>query len=162
MMRYLPTVLMSTVLLTGGAPTDGDRSCRTMADCASGWRCLAPGEFLGCGTCYAAYDCDSDLACRSLGEEFICAQVGCSCGPICTPGCVSDSGCAPSESCGLDHRCAPRACLLDEDCPINFDCTGSDDRRCLRKSCIADDQCDGFCVQHSCYESLGTCAAMPM
>jgi len=161
-MRYLPALLTSTALLTGGLATDGGGSCRTMADCAFGMRCLAPDEFPGCGTCYVGDDCDSDLACRPLGEAFICAQVGCSCGPTCTQGCVSDSGCAPSESCGLDHRCAPRACAVDEDCPANFACLGSDDRRCTRKSCIADDQCDGFCVRYSCYESLGTCTSMPL
>ncbi len=153
----LPIALCSNVVFAGGVDP-----CRSRADCRPGLFCLAPGESPGCGTCFVGDECDSDAACSSYGDGAICERVSCACQPICTLGCLSDLNCDAGQSCEPDHRCAPRACASDDDCPANFSCVGSKDLRCARKSCVLDADCQGYCVDERCYETLGTCTSMPL
>jgi hypothetical protein len=95
-----------------------------------------------------------------MGEHFICAQVPCPCTPDeteCQAGCIDDTSCgAEWLACGADHRCAPKPCTANGDCPLHFEC-GSD-ATCRRMPCTSDSMCDGYCVLGGCYSELGVCS----
>jgi hypothetical protein len=49
--------------------------------------------------------------------------------------------------------------MLDTECPSTFECrVGHVAGFCRRRVCTDDVECgDGFCVEGTCYESLGVC-----
>jgi hypothetical protein len=146
--------------------------CRHYDECQqSGGRCLAPGEFPGCGPTPAPVPtldrCQVDTDCRSRGDAFICTPVDprtCEFGLACVAGCRTDGDCAVGEACDLTHRCVPHPCTFDADCPALFACPNVSEgqRGCYRRTCVTDPDClGGFCVTGSCYDQLGACATPP-
>jgi hypothetical protein len=141
---------------------DPEPGCHNHHECENGARCLAPGEFRGCGICQPFEDeCERDGDC---GGELICAAAqdeDCPCNPvmICQPGCGGGSTCGTGERCA-DGHCVPQRCG-PELCPRHFRCQpveGFGDG-CVRQPCLTEDTCDGgFCVNGACYPTLGTCA----
>ena len=153
-------------------PTPPAGRCRDSNECQQGGgRCLAPGAFPGCGPTPAPVPtldrCQVDTDCRSRGEDFICTPVDprtCEIGLVCVAGCKTDADCAVGEACDPTHRCAPRPCASDTDCPPLFACSDLPEgqRGCYRRTCVTDPDCiGGFCVTGSCYDQLGACATPP-
>ena len=137
--------------------------CHSDQDCTSpSYLCLAPGAFPGCGACYAGDGCQVDADCGSAGSTQICEVPGCTCDSekACIGGCAEDSSCGLGRVCGEDHRCRPKPCLIDTDCPQFFGCDG--DGACSRTGCDADEECPGgACVNGGCYDGAGTCTSPP-
>jgi hypothetical protein len=123
-----------------------------------GLTCVQPGDSLGCGVCNpTAGSCTSDAECA----PSICEPIECSCSEqrACVPGCASTADCGEGLSCDIvGHRCLPASCSENAPCPDNFICA---DGLCARASCTGDTDCDGFCVDGKCFDSLGTCKAPP-
>lgn len=156
---------------TGGATASGgnggsgglpEGKCRASTDCkvmTDG--CVPPGSKLPCGACFDPPDtCQSDADCAAGGPSSICETAQCACNgeKACTPGCTSAVTCGTGEDCGSDHRCAPRSCAQQLDCPINFRCPPVNNSHCERRSCKVDPECDqGYCVEGLCYDLLGDC-----
>jgi hypothetical protein len=62
--------------------------------------------------------------------------------------------------CSSNHRCIPRTCASQADCPDLFACVP--EKVCAREKCTSDDDCGpGACVNGACYNSLGTCTPPP-
>jgi hypothetical protein len=73
-------------------------------------------------------------------------------GPSCRPPCTSNDDCNYWESCQTDGICQPLPC---ETCPSYLSCTGG---KCGPKSCTTDADCPGaYCVDDTCFATLGTC-----
>jgi hypothetical protein len=151
------------VLAVDAALRGCDPGCHDEGECEEGARCLAPGEFRGCGFCQPLEsDCERDSDCEG---GLICAPVkeeGCPCTEvkICQPGCDSDDDCAIGEQCDLAKRCGRQRCA-SEACPPFFLCRAlpTFGYACIRQPCGQDGDCDGgACVNGACYETLGTCA----
>lgn len=104
--------------------------------------------------------CTSDTDCAAEGAAAICTPAPCACGdvPSCQQGCTSDATCGAGETCGPTHRCAPEACTSTSDCPEDFTCNGA---ACQRIACTDDAACSGYCVDGLCFETPGTCSAIP-
>jgi hypothetical protein len=142
--------------------------CSSASDCPTGpYECVAPGASPGCDPCIPSTECTSDADCAALGPNQICNATPCSCTPngmACEQGCGQASDCNdPALGCE-NHRCVPKMCQSDVDCPRLFHCSigGIDQQRCVRNTCKADVDCgDGFCVDGSCYDSLGMCLPFP-
>jgi hypothetical protein len=136
--------------------------CHRDADCSSPTSlCLAPGAFPGCGACLAGDGCLSDDDCSATGANLVCEVPACTCEgeKSCLAGCT-DASCPLGESCGEDHRCRPRACDSQGDCPEFFVCSAGG--TCARKPCDVDGDCEGgACVNGGCYVQAGTCTAPP-
>jgi ELWxxDGT repeat protein len=156
-------------------PTVPAGRCRNSGDCMvpsnSGF-CLEPGGFPGCGPTPAPVPtqnrCRDDSDCVSRGNAFICNDVDprtCQVGLACMLGCLSDRDCPTAQGCASWHRCVPRLCATDADCPPLFACdqvADSSVRRCARRTCAGDVDCgSGICVTGSCYADLGTCVLPP-
>lgn len=146
-------------------------TCRSAAECSSGFRCLAPGESAGCGICRIfTSDCDSDAPCKSLGEQFICAPVppdDCPCNAvlICQAGCLGAEQCGEGQSCDPGQRCVARLCNTESECEASFSCAplpgDPEHSACMRTTCDSDSGCgDGFCVNQRCYSEIGICTPL--
>lgn len=149
-----------------------ESGCRDSSDCNPAFElCLEPGGFAGCGVTPApvpTWDrCQVDSDCRSRGEAFICTSAEprrCQFGRACMAGCLADGDCAVGKACDPTHRCVPRPCTSDADCPPLFACPDlrEGSRGCYRRTCVTDPNClGGFCVAGSCYDQLGACVALP-
>jgi hypothetical protein len=147
---------------TGGqGPFDtcplGANQCRGRADCD--YRqpsCISPAAVI-CALCLnELLPCGTDNDCQVDGGGLVCDVVACACSPGargCIRGCEDASGCRPGEACVAGH-CRPISCQGDADCPTDFGCNN---RICERKTCTTDAICSGYCVNGSCYSTLGTC-----
>ncbi len=155
------------------APSQPANPCRSSADCnaARFEGCVAPGENVGCGACFAApHDCVTDADCAPVeGLARVCLRTFYPCadcgggdgfGTSCVPRCES-VGCAPGTACGTDGRCAPIRCDAGYSCPVGTTCetSGGDGHGCVRASCTTDSDCPcgTGCVEGRCHESLGMC-----
>jgi hypothetical protein len=144
-------------------PCPAPGMCRSVQDCSGAENCLLPGQSAGCGACDPSpATCASDTDCAP-GD--LCQPIACSCdgnGTECVPGCTTDSQCGADQMCGSNGRCEARMCNTDSDCPAQFRCAG-DPGGCLRLTCSADVDCTpgGFCVNLTCQDALGSCAAPP-
>jgi len=150
-----------------GAPTRGT-PCSNDRDCGGNdpfFRCWAPGEFMGCGTCSPdGANCSSDTDCTvAMGSSLvaICDQAPstvcyCRAVKICQAGCRARSDCPPGQGCNLSHQCQT-TCGPSEDgtCPVDFSCGA--DGFCGRTSCTTDAGCSGACVKGACYSTPGSC-----
>jgi hypothetical protein len=145
--------------------------CQSQGDCPMGGvhlACLAPGQSPGCGPCIVGSSCSRDADCAPLGPNQICISSPCACTPnqmICQQGCGETADCRdPALEC-QQHRCLPKACRADADCPRHYHCFigGVDGQRCVRDACNTDGDCgDGFCVDGACYDSLGICTPLTL
>ncbi len=148
----------------------GDGQCTTEQACKSSTgMCKSPGASFGCGICFPGPStCQASADCQP-GE--VCKAKACSCdgANACQPGCKSDAECDQSaigQVCGADGECKPVACKTvnqDADCPTDFECLlgTSGAAMCMRKGCSASSQCQGVCVNGSCYDQPGTCGFPP-
>jgi hypothetical protein len=136
--------------------------CHDQPECGAqfGFICLAPGGTLGCPICMmGGGTCNADTDC---GGGQICQPIACACdgSKQCVPGCTSD--CPQGEACdNSDHpRCVPQGCNAANPCPRAFDCVMS---ACARRPCQTDADCGAalYCVDGSCYDSLGQCTVQP-
>ena len=132
--------------------------CDEQADCPQVTVCAPPGTPFGCGSCNNQEGtCTDDAECKAQGATQICELIPCTCdnNKACAQGCVDDTTCAEGETCDLAaNRCRATTCDDPADCPANFDCVN---QRCTRASCTDHAECVGFCVEGSCYSSLGEC-----
>jgi hypothetical protein len=113
--------------------------CRSNADCQSGEDCFAPDFVPPAGV-------DIRRTCPNPGPRGRC-------GPDCTA-----TSCAAGEECGPGGDCVPRRCdrsNADLVCPHNFACDAQG--TCGRKPCTRDADCEGACVNGSCYPRPGAC-----
>ena len=160
--------------LTGSGGSGGvanteinDTPCRSSTECAgSAMYCRPPGEPMCGPPCLSRRDCESDDEC---GADEVCHEivwVPCCgwwseplptrCLPQCTAGdCGDDSQC-------VGGRCEPILCSEGSECPPYTPChpgdPDADANGCRRLDCETDADCeDGYCVNSSCYEALGTC-----
>jgi hypothetical protein len=142
---------------------DPEPGCHNLHECEAGARCLAPGEFGGCGYCQPFEgDCERDSDCE---DGSICTPVkpeACPCNEVrvCQPGCLTAADCELGEECTDAGRCRPQRCP-PASCPPLFSCRPIEGRGngCVRQFCAQDLHCDqGFCVNGACYDTLGTCA----
>jgi hypothetical protein len=133
------------------------KGCHSDKECTGGQFCLAPGASPGCGVCNPS-GCADDSSC---GPGQVCDFAPCVCnnsGRGCIPGC-STAGCAEGQTCGNSNHCIPTFCQNPSDCPAQFQCDVNS-HNCSRKACLDDSNCPGgFCVENSCYSSLGTCSS---
>jgi len=131
--------------------------CDAADDCqAMGGDCAPPGTARACGMCNPdPGDCTTDDECAT-GD--ICAPMLCACNgdSQCVAGCTGPSDCEVGTVCaGGDHpRCETASCAAADPCPADFDCATSE---CARRSCTSDLECDGYCVEGSCYAAMGEC-----
>jgi hypothetical protein len=132
--------------------------CGEQADCSDVTACVPPGTELACGSCNNQENsCADDAECKAQRPTAICEPIPCSCdgNKACGDGCVDDTTCAEGETCDLAaNRCRATTCDDIADCPANFDCV---DQRCTRAICTEDAECVGYCVEGSCFSSLGEC-----
>lgn len=154
----------TTTTGTGGAGGGGGLpagKCRTSADCSGGAQCAPPGAVMPCGNCYnGASECATDADCTAQSATAICDPIPCACSgqTKCMEGCTADAACGPGQSCGADHRCAPKSCAQQLDCPTNFLCPPVNQSHCERRTCSVDAECDvGYCVAGACFDMPGTC-----
>lgn len=157
------------------APAMPPSSCRSDMDCSPMRfeRCLAPGEFAGCGICRRPErQCETDDDCAAMDPTaplcetfFDPCGVGCGSdgfGSQCIPACTPES-CAAGTECLADGRCAPISCMAGYECPLGTTCidraAGVDAHGCLRLTCTsdADCPCGTGCVEGACYDRLGVC-----
>ena len=136
----------------------GANQCRGNADCDYLHpSCVPPDAGPPCSFCLEpTVPCTTDSECQGDGGELICDVVLCPCSPGakgCIPGCADASGCHSGKACAA-HHCVPMSCQGDADCPTDFGCNN---RICERKTCTTDAICSGYCVNGSCYSTLGTC-----
>jgi hypothetical protein len=140
---------------------DKYEACDMTNGCGLHDYCLEPGAAPLCGTCRVAEErCASDEACQAVEDGTICEPLGCACSPAetaCVLGCQSDDECGAAEVCS-GYRCKPKACQVTDECPSNFECV---DQACTRKACEDGAECNGFCVQHACYDDPGRCHPHP-
>ena len=133
--------------------------CSSELACApSTGTCEPPGASFGCGACNTdPGNCTVDADCKPQGATMVCDPIACSCGGhlACVLGCVGDAGCGEGQTCDLaSARCIARACTGDAGCPSNFRCPA---HTCVRMTCTEDVECDGYCVDGSCFAELGSC-----
>jgi hypothetical protein len=69
------------------------------------------------------------------------------------PGC-QNQGCPDGRRCRPDGICEAIACASAADCAPDFECGSG---TCQRISCTSDDDCDAFCVNGGCSQTLGLC-----
>jgi len=152
----------STSTGTGGASTVG--RCRSTDDCdTDNWEdCVAPDAQPCGGACFDPdVTCDADAECQTQGEHYICTPASCTCSgnlSECKEGCILDEDCGSAHLvCDPTHRCIPRPCENDGECPDNFACGPGTDSSCTRETCTSDTDCDDYCVLGRCYDELGWC-----
>jgi hypothetical protein len=104
---------------------------------------------LGASSCSSDSDCpESDTVC-STGAGAQAADGG----PSCRPPCMSNQDCNYWEACQPDGKCQALSC---DQCPSYLSCTAG---ACGPKACDEDSDCPGaYCVDSTCYATLGTCA----
>ncbi len=144
---------------SGEETTGGQQGCHDSNECRGIERCFKPDESIPCGACTEDPSCASDQEC---GRGWICEPDACSCsgGSVCVLGCSDDDACQVGQACE-SLRCVGKQCLLPDDCPVNFECSPTAISRCIRETCTNDDQCEGYCVEGSCYDTLGYCSLVP-
>jgi hypothetical protein len=129
--------------------------CGAQADCIETTSCAAPGSDFPCGSCNQdPGNCTDDAMC---GATMICEPIACSCdgNKACVQGCIADRDCTEDQACDLaTARCVARPCADDAGCPDNFRCIAGS---CARTTCSDDLDCDGFCVEGSCFDGRGEC-----
>jgi hypothetical protein len=141
------------------SPTGG--TCRRWEDCQFPDLCREPavGPYRGGGGDAASckQECDTDQHCveRNAQGFKICVTnpVGSGC-RTCQPDCTR-LACDMGQSCQPDGHCVATPCRMDGDCLPNFVCTVQ--RACARLPCRTDSQCQGACVNGSCYATPGAC-----
>lgn len=69
------------------------------------------------------------------------------------PGC-ENQGCPDGQRCRADGYCEAISCDSAADCATDFECSSG---TCRRMSCASDDDCDAFCVNGGCSQTLGVC-----
>lgn len=115
--------------------------CATDDDCSAGRPRCVYVDSVGpsCVECFNTSDC----------ETGICSN------HACVPGCSSDDDCPdPATGCSDRARCEAIDCSSNGVCPPNTSCASD---VCARRPCSVDSDCEGVCVNGSCYESYGTC-----
>jgi hypothetical protein len=152
------------------ASPDASTACRTYADCnAFGGLAFCAGPINDatlCAltpACSATNECRNDEVCstgegeQAVGEDagpdcrFIVAGI-CFDSPVCRPQCQSLADCNYWEACQPDGTCRPLSC---DQCPSYLSCN---DDECGPKSCENDSDCPGaYCVDKTCFATLGTC-----
>jgi hypothetical protein len=69
----------------------------------------------------------------------------------------------PTFQSSVRYICPAQECHSSSDCPLYHDCEPESGSilACQRRECTDDGNCDanGYCVNHLCYDRLGTCAA---
>jgi hypothetical protein len=144
--------------------------CASNAHCpATAPACSSVGGAFGpsfqfCTQCAQDGDCGDELPhCQNqygIGRCVAClVTTDCADGicveGACVPECGPDEPCSnPLTECDDQLRCGPLACADDSACPANTRCASGG---CARRACDADSDCDGYCVNSFCYETLGTC-----
>jgi hypothetical protein len=142
-----------------GGSDGSPQGCRSSNDCpgtlsgtttfpAVCWGPISPAR-----VCILAGSCPSDGGCPS---GYVCstgagaqAEDG---GPSCRPPCSSNDDCNYWEACQPDGKCQALSC---EQCPSYLTCTKG---ACGPKTCKQDSDCPGgYCVDNSCFATLGTC-----
>jgi hypothetical protein len=139
--------------------SDGGVPCRSSADCASSSSGGLPGVCYGpinpASICIRAESCSSDKDCADYSGSVCSTGAGAQAadgGPSCRPPCTSNQDCNYWESCQPDGTCQPFSC---ENCPSYLSCTRGE---CGPKSCKTDSDCPGaYCVDDTCFATLGTC-----
>jgi hypothetical protein len=58
------------------------------------------------------------------------------------------------SECKPNLRCGALACSDDRNCPPNSSCSNA---LCALRACAEDSECEGYCVNGFCYDSLGVC-----
>jgi len=152
---------------SGGAGSD----CRSSADCGDGLGCSGAGDPQVCGIA-PREACATDLDCSPTNDR--CHAIFDSCsfdgiGSECRAACTADLDCGGA---GV-FRCDAGACIAIT-CDQGFSCGAREvcdvtritsntpiyDRHhgCFAVTCSTDAECgDGFCVNGSCQDALGTC-----
>jgi len=138
------------------APEGG--GCRTTSDCSMSGYCATPEDPPCSGVCMIQKNCTSDgecsggNVCREGSHIQDCG--GDAGGSFCLPPCAGDADCRGFEQCSSGH-CVTRSCST---CPSYLSCTSGS---CAPASCSSDANCPGgYCVDGSCYGSLGTCMGL--
>lgn len=146
---------------------DSDSACHDDGDCEGGQTCFSEDD-PRCGECEIAEfacttseDCEGGLVCASY-------RVSCPCdgdqGTRCADPCTADS-CAEGEQCDtVSGLCELQRCDVDYTCPTWFHCdAAASGTGCVRDTCTTDSDCaaSGWCVEGTCFESLGFCSYEP-
>jgi hypothetical protein len=141
----------------------GCTACRSRQDCPSTepLACYGPGDPVCGGPACTLTPCNTDGFCQANGggSNMICDFPTCNCGGVmvCIPGCARASDCLAGQTCNTIHHCVAIPCGA---CPTHFVC--GEGGTCVRQTCTADGDCGGgFCVNGSCYDSLGMCSPIP-
>jgi hypothetical protein len=143
-----------------GGEQDGGTSttpgCRSAEDCpASSLSGICSGPISPASLCAREPACSGDSDCTdgdvcSTGPGAQAAGGGG--GPTCRPACASNDDCNYWEACQPDGKCQPLSC---DQCPSYLTCT---EGACGPKACAQDSECPGaYCVDNTCFASLGTC-----
>jgi hypothetical protein len=149
-------------LASAGTEIIPREDCESSDACqGSGGRCVAPDEFIGCGTCQPLDPgCSADANCAPVG--LVCGPApatACACVPVlqCISSCTTAPFCLPGQLCDTAGHCVATPCSTDMDCPQQFTCA---ETGCARRACTADAECsNGYCVRGRCFDTLGMCAA---
>jgi hypothetical protein len=139
--------------------SDGAVPCHTSMDCpgspSSPISDVCYGPISPESICLAAAGCTSNQDCVNYKGTVCSTGSGAEAedgGPTCRPPCTSNGDCNYWESCQTDGTCQPLPC---ESCPSYLSCTGD---KCGPKSCNTDADCPGaYCVDNTCFATLGTC-----
>jgi hypothetical protein len=130
-------------------------SCHTAADCPPYNNCLGP--ISDESICIAVEGCTNNSQCD---DGTICSTgsgpqpSGGGGGKGCRPPCQSAEDCNYWESCQSDGTCKALPCAQ---CPAYLSCTQG---ACAAKACESDSDCPGaYCVDQTCFATLGTCEA---
>lgn len=147
----------SAATSTSGTPASTS-ACRSATDCPSTpyVSAICSGPISPASLCARFPSCSSDSDCSRDGD--VCstgpgAQAeGGDGGPACRPPCTSNDDCNYWEACQPDGKCQALSC---DQCPSYLACTQG---ACGPKACGQDSEClGGYCVDGTCFATLGTC-----